>query len=120
MPVGPELVAGGHLRIGGSAAVADEVVVAEAEEHEVVVGQEAEEVPGLGGLVGVAGRGTLLELGGHGQRPGPHGRPVLHRRPHVVEDGQEVGPERLHPVPGRLAVDLDVDEAPRAGRRRRR
>ena len=89
---------------------ADEVVLPEAQEHEVVVGHEAEEVAGLGDLPGVARRRPLLELGRQHLRLGLHGRPVLHRRPHVVEDGEEPVPQRLEPLPGRLAVDLDVEE----------
>ena len=74
------------------------------------LGQEPEEVARLGGVLGLARRGPFLELGRQAHRLGPHGRPVLHRRPDILEDGEEIGAEFLHPLAGRLAVDLDVDE----------
>jgi len=103
-----------------AAVFADEVVLPEPEEDEVVVGEEAEEVSRFSTVLlgdtpkppgfGFSRRGPFLEFGGEGHRLGPHGRPVVHRRPHVLEDTEQVGAQQVEPLAGRLPVDLDMDE----------
>jgi hypothetical protein len=80
-----------------------------AEEHEVAVAQPAQEVAPLAHRVGVDRRRAFLHLGGEGERPGPHGRPVVHRGADVSEGVEHPIPQRLDLGRVPLPVDLHVD-----------
>ncbi len=91
------------------ALVLDQVVLAVAEEGEVVVGEPAHELPGLADLLlGQAGRGLLGELVGQTQRGVAHLGPVLDDLADVAEHPAQVGLDLAQVVAVGLAVDLDV------------
>ena len=88
-----------------------ELVIADAQEGEIVGDQPFEELDRLGDLADRQRRRIGLELGDHLGDPRPHGAPVLHGGAHVAE---HVG-DRPHDLgAARLvvdALDVDVDEA---------
>ena len=90
-------------------AVLDEhLVLAVAEEGEVVVVHPLEQVAGLGALVRVDG--CLVELGDDLADALAHRRPVLDRGAHVLEHAAETRAQPLQLLRACLAVDLDVDQ----------
>ncbi|GHI38535.1 hypothetical protein Sviol_29430 [Streptomyces violascens] len=100
---------------GGQRVVVGELVLAVAEEGEVVVGEPAQELAGLVDvlLAQVAGLRLLGQLVGDAQRGVAHLLPVLDGFPYVGQDAQQVGGDLLQVGAVGLAVDLDVD--PRLG-----
>ena len=81
-----------------------------AEEREVVVDQPAQEGDALGDFTRRQRRRGALDVRDDGDRLVLHPSPVIHRRPDVREDAQEVGGERLALAGIGDPVDLDVDE----------
>ena len=73
----------------------DEVVLAVAEEHEVVVAQPPQELRGAGGLAGPERQHGVLQLVRQLIAPVPHRTPVRHRHPDVVEGVHQPLPQQL-------------------------
>ncbi len=96
---------------GGQGVAVDEVVLAVAEEGEVVVGEPAQQLTGLFELVlaQVRGGGLLGQAFGDAQRGVAHLLPVLDGLAYVGQDAQQVGVDLLEVGAVGLAVDLDVD-----------
>ena len=88
-------------------AVLDQVVLAEAEEREVVVGEPGQELASLGDLVVRQRRRVGLEVGDDRLDGGVHPPPVLDRFTDVQEHLEQGLPDVLGLVLGH-AVDLDV------------
>ncbi len=97
--------------------IAVEPVLAVPEEDEVVARQPVEQLLTLLDLA----RGQRNRLAGESVgdlvHPVPHGRPVVDRGAHVVEDPTQVGLDRVDDVRGGLTVDLHGDERRLAGQR---
>lgn len=98
-------------RHGGQRVVLAELVLAVAEEGEVVGGQPAQQLARLVevGAGQVAGDRLLLEAVGDPQRGVAHLLPVLDGLADVGQDAQQVGGDLLQVGPVGLPVDLDVD-----------
>ena len=99
----PELGLAGLVRL--------QLVGAGADEGEVIVGEPAQELLGLGQLLG-------CEMGSTGCKPfpclvdpGPHLPPVLDRQTHVAQDAEQVALELGQHGGIALPVDLDMHEA---------
>lgn len=96
---------------GGEGVVLAQLVLAVAEEGEVVVGQPAQQLAGLLQLArgevlgGRLGRQLVRDTDGRV----PHLAPVLDGLADVVQDAQQVGGDLLQVAAVGLAVDLDVD-----------
>lgn len=86
-----------------------ELVVASAEEDELVGGHPPQQLGGIADLVGSAGA-PCLQLGGDLVGSLGHRAPVGHRVADGVERGGDVSIELLHPVRVEHPVDLEVDE----------
>ena len=100
------------------AVVSDELVLAVAEEREVIVLEPVEERGGLGDVVAVERRRTPAEARDHLAHAPAHRAPVVDGGAHVAEDLLELEPELLEH--SRLAtVDLDVVQRLHAHLRRR-
>ncbi len=87
-----------------------ELVLAVAQEGEVVVVHPFEDRLRLVDLRGVERRRVAVEIGDDPERPLAHLRPVLDGSSDVVEHREEVVPERLEGVLVAQAVDLHVDQ----------
>ena len=87
-----------------------QLVLAVAEEREVVVLHPLEQGLGLGDLVGADRRRVLVELGDDLPCTRAHRAPVVDRRPHVREDPLELRGELVERGALRLTVDLDVQQ----------
>ncbi len=96
---------------GGQRVVLGQLVLAVAEEGEVVGGQPAQQLAGLVDLLvtQVVGGGLARQLLGDAQRRVAHLLPVLDGLADIVQDAQQVGGDLLQVRPVGLAVDLDVD-----------
>ncbi len=96
---------------GGQGVAVDQLVLAVAEEGEVVVGQPAQQLAGLLhlGRAQVGGGGLVGEAVRDAQRGVAHLLPVLDRLADVGQDAQQVGGDLLEVGAVGLAVDLDVD-----------
>ena len=94
----------------GVAGILDQVVVAIAEEGEVVVGQPVQERLGLLGGGRVDRRGVLVELRGQVARLGAHRLPVLGRGADLVEDLFDTPAQVVEELPVVLAADLGVED----------
>lgn len=96
---------------GREGVTVDEVVLAVAEEREVVVGEPAQQLAGLFELVlaQVRGGGLVGQAVGDAQRRVAHLLPVLDGLAYVGQDAQQVAGDLLEVGPVGLAVDLDVD-----------
>ncbi len=91
------------------ALVLDQVVLAVAEEGEVVVGQPAHQLPGLADLLlGQVRRGLLGELVGQSERGVAHLRPVLDDLADVAQHAAQADLDGAQVLAVGLAVDLDV------------
>ena len=88
----------------------DEVVLAVAEEREVVVDDPLEERLALGELLRVDRGRDALDVGDDLVGPLDHGRPVLDRRPDIREHALQPRPQALEVGRLRLAHDLCVEE----------
>ena len=89
-----------------------ELVLAVAEEGEVVIGQPGEEVAALGDLGLGQRRRRVVELTDHGQHLGVHLGPVLDRLAHVAQHALDA----LGDLGGLLVVGaVDLDVHPRLG-----
>ena len=96
---------------GGQGVVAAQLVLAEAQEGEVIGGEPAQQLAGLLDLgLRQVGRDRLaLQLAGDPGRRLPHLVPVLDGLADVGQDAQQVGGDLLEVGAVGLAVDLDVD-----------
>ncbi len=96
---------------GGERVVLAQLVLAVAEEGEVVVGQPAQQLAGLLGLGRgqVGGKGLALHPVGDPGRRVPHLLPVLDGLADVGQYAQQVGGDLLQVGAVGLPVDLDVD-----------
>lgn len=96
---------------GGQRVVVREVVLTEAEEREVVVGEPAEQLAGLVDLLVAQVVGGRLggELIGDAQRGVAHLLPVLDGLAYVGQDPEQIGADLLQVRAVGLAVHLDVD-----------
>ncbi len=92
------------------AVLAQQVVLAVAEEREVVVAQPLEERTRFGELLRVDGRRALGELGDDVPGALPHRPPVLDGGAHVAEDAAQVVAELLDRRRVGQPVELDVDQ----------
>jgi hypothetical protein len=90
------------------AVLGDEVVVAVAEEREVVMFEPRQQRLGLLDLAAVDRRRLLVELGDDPLHALAHPWPVLDRRVHLAQHAHEVAAQRVELVG--LAVDLDVHD----------
>ena len=102
---------------GGQRVVLAQLVLAVAEEREVVGGQPAQQLTGLLDVLGaqVVGGGLAGQVVGDTQRRVPHLLPVLDGLTDVGQDTQQVGGDLLQVGAVGLPVDLHVD--PRLGER---
>ncbi len=97
-------------RHGGQRVVLAQLVLAVAEEREVVVGQPAQQLAGLLELLlAQVGMGLLDQLVGHAHGQVPHLAPVLDGLADVGQDAQQVGGDLLQVTTVGLPVELDVD-----------
>ncbi len=96
---------------GGERVVVAQLVLAEAEEGEVVGGQPAQQLAGLLdlGRGQVDRQGLALQAAADPGRRVPHLLPVLDGLADVGQDAQQVGGDLLEVGAVRLAVDLDMD-----------
>jgi hypothetical protein len=100
----------GHAAEGVLAVGVDEVVLAIAEEGEVVVDDPFEERLRLAELLGLDGRRVEVEVGDDLGGAQPHRLPVVDRGPDVAEDALQAEADPVQARRVGLAVDLDVDE----------
>ncbi len=103
---------GQHVLLdAGLAGDRGQLVLAEAEEGEVVGGQPAQQLAGLVDLLVAQVVGGRLggQLVGDAQRGVAHLLPVLDGLPHVGQHPQQIGGDLLEVGAVRLPVDLDVD-----------
>ena len=84
----------------------------------MVVGEPPQQGGRLMGVLPVEGRRLGIDLLGDGERALAHGRPVLHRGPHVAQDADDVSAQIVQHLGVGLPICLQVDE--RLGRRPRR
>ena len=88
----------------------EDVVLAIAEEREVVVVDPLEQVARLGELVRRDRRRRLVERDEQAADALAHRRPVVDRGAHVLEGAAQAGTHPLERLGARLPVDLDMDQ----------